>query len=230
MNKFGRSVLITALVVCCVVAAVLAPMAVFGHIDNLTMDQDLPIEAIVSEIEIAGDDMPLVANMHKILSDIADQELAREASDTVSMRTDMEQFLKSEVLPADIAEGFAQLNVSGKNQRDEVLRDSREKTYGFYFVGSRQSVKECQYTVEKETGKIIYLYAILSSSENATIDGTEGSFDRKRAMENYITYLDLDLLGDWVYNGNRYHSEKAGFYVSVEYLPERRYYSIGLEG
>lgn len=230
MNKLGKIVLITALGIFCVITTVFAPMAAFRHIDNLTMDQQLQIEAIDNEIEVLGDDIPLVENMHKILSDTSEQEQSTESSDFASMNTDMEQFLKNVAFPNEIGEAFARLNPSEMNQNGDVFRKNEKKTYSFLYISSQQSVIECQYTVEKETGKIIYFYAFLASSENETIDGREESFDRKKAMESYITYLNLDILGDWEYNGNRYHSKKAGFYVNAEYLPDQRYYSVGLEG
>ena len=48
-------------------------------------------------------------------------------------------------------------------------------------------------------------------------------------MERYIQYLGLDVLGDWVYNGNRYQSTEAQLFVNALLEEDSGGFSIGVE-
>ena len=48
-------------------------------------------------------------------------------------------------------------------------------------------------------------------------------------MERYIQYLGLDVLGDWVYNGNRYQSPEAQLFVNTLLEEDSDGFSIGVE-
>ena len=52
---------------------------------------------------------------------------------------------------------------------------------------------------------------------------------RQAVMERYIQYLGLDVLGDWVYNGNRYQSTEAQLFVNALLEEDSGGFSIGVE-
>ena len=52
---------------------------------------------------------------------------------------------------------------------------------------------------------------------------------RQAVMERYIQYLGLDVLGDWVYNGNRYQSPEAQLFVNALLEEDSGGFSIGVE-
>lgn len=48
-------------------------------------------------------------------------------------------------------------------------------------------------------------------------------------MERYIQYLGLNLLRDWVYNGNRYQSPETKLFVNALLEEDSGAFSIGVE-
>ncbi len=64
-----------------------------------------------------------------------------------------------------------------------------------------------QMDIEEQTGKIIKL-VLNEENLNDTIE-------KKKIMENYIQYLDLNIIDDWVYENNEMKSKKADIAVCL---------------
>ncbi len=65
----------------------------------------------------------------------------------------------------------------------------------------------CKFDIEEKTGKIIWL---IVNKENIN-----NSIEKREIIENYIKYLDLYIIDDWVYENNIMKSKKAGLSISL---------------
>lgn len=64
-----------------------------------------------------------------------------------------------------------------------------------------------QFDMEEKTGKIIRLIINKKNLNN--------NIDKQELLENYIKYLDLDIIDDWIYENNMMKSKKAELTVSL---------------
>ncbi len=65
----------------------------------------------------------------------------------------------------------------------------------------------CKFDIEEKTGKIIWL---MVNKENIN-----NSIEKREIIENYIKYLDLYIIDDWVYDNNTMKSKKADLSISL---------------
>ena len=85
---------------------------------------------------------------------------------------------------------------------------------------------ECSYVVEKSTGKVINFNVLLTAYKDTSV---LQKMNREQVMKDYIRYLQLDVLDDWEFNGNRYYSKKADLYVDFQDDNSQGYCSMGLQ-
>ena len=219
---------VAAIAALCIAVAVLAPMAAYWGADSATLNKSFPIEAAPGGIEVSSSEIPLVANARKILSGTNEGEASYRPSSFDSMYTAMHDLLESDVVPQDVATLLSE-TYDGLAPEDAecYLGDSGSSYSIACFSPSGDGLfDECRCTLEAETGRVIFFQ--LYSSQIGFSNTTTPPPDREQTLASYLEYLGLDILGDWVYNGNRYHSEEAGLYVNMEY-DAGGYFYIGLE-
>ena len=81
----------------------------------------------------------------------------------------------------------------------------------------------CSYTTDLASGCVLG-FQLYTKEEH-----TNSQEHRQAVMERYIQYLGLDVLGDWVYNGNRYQSTEAQLFVNALLEEDSGGFSIGVE-
>lgn len=74
---------------------------------------------------------------------------------------------------------------------------------------SKENSDSIGISIEEKTGKIIGIDFFPSSIFRSDID-------RKQQLENYVKYLDLDIIDDWVYEDRVLKSEKAQLIIMLE--------------
>lgn len=225
-----KTIFLVAMATLCIAAAVLAPIITFLGVDSATWRKNFPIESAPGGIEVSSSDIPLVANIHQILLHSYETEASISPSSFESMYRAMAVLLESGVLPQEIETLLVDTYHSAMSEDADCYLEESEQAYSItYFGVGNSTISECRCTVELDTGKIISFYLYCTDEENPYYIADQTP-DREQAMKRYIKYLGLDVLEDWVYNGNRYYSEKAGLYVNMEYQADTGYFYIGMEG
>lgn len=72
--------------------------------------------------------------------------------------------------------------------------------------------------IEEKTGKII--------SIDFSKDILRGNIDKKEQLENYVKYLDLDIIDDWKYEDDILKSEKAQLNIVLK--EEKNFYMLAI--
>lgn len=198
--------------------AVGAPLAVFGWMDAAVLGRDTPISTQTGKLAVSSSDLPLVAHIHNVLGETNAQEQASRPATLEEMAGGLSDFLASGVLPQWVADVWEQVCRTGDG--------TVTVTYGTDILSYSYTGTDgtgCSYTTDLASDCVLgfQLY---------TKEGHDPSDESRQAvMERYIQYLGLDVLGDWVYNGNRYQSPEAQLFVNALMEEDGGGFSIGVE-
>ena len=191
--------------------AVGAPLAVFGWMDAAVLGRDTPISTQTGKLAV-------VEHIHNVLGETNAQEQASRPATLEEMESGLSDFLASGVLPQWVADVWEQVCRTGVG--------TVTVTYGTDIISYEYNGTDgvsCSYTTDLASGCVLG-FQLYTKEEHTT------SQERRQAvMERYIQYLGLDVLGDWVYNGNRYQSPEAQLFVNALMEEDSGGFSIGVE-
>lgn len=214
MDKKGWCLLV-ALALC---VAVGAPLAVFGWMDAAVLGRDIPISTQNGKLAVSSSDLPLVEHIHNVLGETNAQEQSSRPATLEEMESGLSDFLSSGVLPQWVADVWEQVCQTGVG--------TVTVAYGTDIISYEYNGTDgvsCSYTTDLASGCVLG-FQLYTKEEYTT------SQERRQAvMERYIQYLGLDVLGDWVYNGNRYQSTEAQLFVNALLEEDSGGFSIGVE-
>ena len=198
--------------------AVGAPLAVFRWMDAAVLGRDTPISAQTGKLAVSSSDLPLVEHIHNVLGETNAQEQSSRPATLEEMESGLSDFLSSGVLPQWVADVWEQVCQTGVG--------TVTVTYGTDIISYEYNGTDgvsCSYTTDLASGCVLG-FQLYTKEEHTT------SQERRQAvMERYIQYLGLDVLGDWVYNGNRYQSTEAQLFVNALLEEDSGGFSIGVE-
>ena len=162
--------------------------------------------------------LPLVEHIHNVLGETNAQEQSSRPATLEEMESGLSDFLSSGVLPQWVADVWEQVCQTGVG--------TVTVTYGTDIISYEYNGTDgvsCSYTTDLASGCVLG-FQLYTKEEHTT------SQERRQAvMERYIQYLGLDVLGDWVYNGNRYQSTEAQLFVNALLEEDSGGFSIGVE-
>lgn len=160
----------------------------------------------------------LVEHIHNVLGETNAQEQSSRPATLEEMESGLSDFLSSGVLPQWVADVWEQVCQTGVG--------TVTVTYGTDIISYGYNGTDgvsCSYTTDLASGCVLG-FQLYTKEEHTT------SQERRQAvMERYIKYLGLDVLGDWVYNGNRYQSTEAQLFVNALLEEDSGGFSIGVE-
>ena len=201
MGKKGWCLLV-ALALC---VAVGAPLAVFGWMDAVVLGRDTPISTQPGKLAVSS-------------SETNAQEQSSRPATLDEMESGLSDFLSSGVLPQWVADVWEQVCRTGDGTVT-VTYGTDILSYGYNGTDG----VSCSYTTDLASDCVLG-FQLYTKEEHTT------SQERRQAvMERYIQYLGLDVLGDWVYNGNRYQSTEAQLFVNALLEEDSGGFSIGVE-
>ena len=232
MNRTTKLLLSVIVVIVCAAAAAFAPALIFDYMDTALTSGPHKINSSAQGVEVLASDIPLTADVKEIFgkqltADVKeifgkqlDVELNHEQQDVLSFLKTFNGFQDLIFLPQNIKDYL----IKGENLNSEYysLFTSVQNKSSMYLIEHQKKdalMKRLQLQVDNESEKIVSL--------SMTHFFDLSSVSRQQIMSDYITYLGLDILGDWEYNGNRYYSKKARFYVNAEIEDGSLY--IGIE-
>ena len=220
MNRTTKLLLSVIVVIVCAAAAAFAPALIFDYMDTALTSGPHKINSSAQGVEVLASDIPLTADVKEIFGKQLDVELNHEQQDVLSFLKTFNGFQDLIFLPQNIKDYL----IKGENLNSEYysLFTSVQNKSSMYLIEHQKKdalMKRPQLQVDNESEKIVSL--------SMTHFFDLSSVSRQQIMSDYITYLGLDILGDWEYNGNRYYSKKARFYVNAEIEDGSLY--IGIE-
>lgn len=220
MNRTTKLLLSVIVVLVCAAAAAFAPALIFDYMDTALTSGPHKINSSAQGVEVLASDIPLTADVKEIFGKQLDVELNHEQQDVLSFLKTFNGFQDLIFLPQNIKDYL----IKGENLNSEYysLFTSVQNKSSMYLIEHQKKdalMKRLQLQVDNESEKIVSL--------SMTHFFDLSSVSRQQIMSDYITYLGLDILGDWEYNGNRYYSKKARFYVNAEIEDGSLY--IGIE-
>lgn len=198
--------------------AVGAPLAVFGWMDAAVLGRDTPISAQTGKLAVSSSDLPLVEHIHNVLGETNAQEQSSRPATLEEMEGGMSDFLASGVLPQWVADVWEQVCQTGAG--------TVTVTYGTDIISYGYTGTDgvsCFYTTDLASDCVLGFQLYTKEGHDPSDEG------RQAVMERYIQYLGLDVLGDWVYNGNRYQSPEAQLFVNALLEEDSGGFSIGVE-
>ena len=150
---------------------------------------------------VLGRDTPISAQTGKLAVSSSDLPLVEHIHNALGETNAQEQSSRPATLE-EMESGLSDIISYGYNGTDGV---------------------SCSYTTDLASGCVLG-FQLYTKEEHTT------SQERRQAvMERYIQYLGLDVLGDWVYNGNRYQSTEAQLFVNALLEEDSGGFSIGVE-
>lgn len=198
--------------------AVGAPLAVFGWMDAAVLGRDTPISTQTGKLAVSSSDLPLVEHIHNVLGETNAQEQASRPATLEEMAGGLSDFLASGVLPQWVEDVWEQVCRTGVGTVT-VTYGTDILSYGYNGTDG----VSCSYTTDLASDCVLG-FQLYTKEEN------DPSNERRQAvMERYIQYLGLDVLGNWVYNGNRYQSPEAQLFVNALMEEDSGGFSIGVE-
>ena len=220
MNRTTKLLLSVIVVLVCAAAAAFAPALIFDYMDTALTSGPQKINSSAQGVEVLASDIPLTADVKEIFGKQLDVEQNYEQQDVLSFLKTFNGFQDLIFLPQNIKDYL----IKGENLNSEYysLFTSVQNKSSMYLIEHQKKdalMKRLLLQVDNESEKIVSL--------SMTHFFDLSSVSRQRIMSDYITYLGLDILGDWKYNGNRYYSKKARFYVNAEIEDGSLY--IGIE-
>lgn len=198
--------------------AVGAPLAVFGWMDAAVLGRDTPISAQTGKLAVSSSDLPLVEHIHNVLGETNAQEQSSRPATLEEMEGGMSDFLASGVLPQWVTDVWEQVCQTGDG--------TVTMTYGTDIISYGYNGTDgvsCFYTTDLASDCVLGFQLYTKEGHDPSDEG------RQAVMERYIQYLGLDVLGDWVYNGNRYQSPEAQLFVNALLEEDGGGFSIGVE-
>ncbi len=185
-------------------------------------DQNLEM-AIYSEnnsksnnISMEVEDIYLVKALHDIESENTVVVIVSKSDEKISSINTVADSTKVAEIKSKVEE-LKQHNIIKNN---EILDDSKmlvttvnktymknETNYEIYNVSLSVNNHNYQMDIDEKTGKII---KIITNKQNLN-----DTIEKKQILENYIKYLDLYFIDDWVYDNNMMKSKKADVSVSL---------------
>ena len=220
MNRTTKLLLSVIVVLVCAAAAAFAPALIFDYMDTALTSGPQKINSSAQGVEVLASDIPLTADVKEIFGKQLDVEQNYEQQDVLSFLKTFNGFQDLIFLPQNIKDYL----IKGENLNSEYysLFTSVQNKSSMYLIEHQKKdalMKRLLLQVDNESEKIVSL--------SMTHFFDLSSVSRQQIMSDYITYLGLDILGDWKYNGNRYYSKKARFYVNAEIEDGSLY--IGIE-
>lgn len=220
MNRTTKLLLSVIVVLVCAAAAAFAPALIFDYMDTALTSGPHKIDSSAQGVEVLASDIPLTADVKEIFGKQLDVELNYEQQDVLSFLKTFNGFQDLIFLPQNIKDYLIKGEIL--NSEYYSLFTSVQNKSSMYLIEQQKKdalMKRLQLQVDNASEKIVSL--------SMTHFFDLSSVSRQQIMSDYITYLSLDILGDWEYNGNRYYSKKARFYVNAEIEDGSLY--IGIE-
>lgn len=218
MKKKISNIIIYIIVVIIILASFIIPsllfemqeldieMAVYNN-DNIENNKKLSVEA---------EDIYLVKAIHDIESEkigvtIQSAETSEKILTTNDVNSDKISEIKKEIEKLEEYNIINNVESSSKSKLligiiNKVYQKDKIK-YTINNVSLTQDNYNYQMDVEEKTGKIIRL-AI-------TKDKLNNEIETKEILKNYIQYLDLYIIDDWVFEDNMMKSQKADLVVNL---------------
>lgn len=218
MKKKISNIIIYIIVVIIILASFIIPslllemqeldieMAVYNN-DNTENNKKLSVEA---------EDIYLVKAIHDIESEkigvtIQSAESSEKILTTNDVNSDKISEIKKEIEKLEEYNIINNVESSSKSKLligiiNKVYQKDKIK-YTINNVSLTQDNYNYQMDVEEKTGKIIRL-AI-------TKDKLNNEIETKEILKNYIQYLDLYIIDDWVFEDNMMKSQKADLLVNL---------------
>lgn len=179
------------------------PIGLFGVSDTLLFAAPQPRSTQGGELAVRPQDIYMVGALHTLqqAEDAGNNVFYSESMDeakreALQSRTShyMQALYEAKVLPKVLWE-----YASRQLTRAEMEFNQNISPYGYESVSYTMETEEgyfwLQYTVEMKTEKIVQMD--LFCGDNAPYLGVE-EFDRRQALEHYLTYIGLAALPDWV--------------------------------
>lgn len=114
-------------------------------------------------------------------------------------------------------------NITVQNYRLEEKEYTMERVFYWVRGGGRYTFNQ-----EQKSGKILSVAVAdsVSAAGQGSLEKILADRNIRALLEGYIGYLGLDILGDWVYEGNRLHSQKAQLTAGFEFVGDTCFMSI----
>lgn len=170
-----------------------------------------------NSISVEIEDIYLVKALHDIESENTGVTIASnvESEKILTMST-----VANPSKTVEIKSEFEKLKQHNIIKNNETLDDSKllvtivnktyqknKSNYEIYNVSLSVNNHNYQMDIEEKTGKII---RVIIDEENLN-----DTIEKRQILENYIKYLDLYFIDDWVYDNNIMKSKKADISVSL---------------
>lgn len=200
--KSIAAVLLTLILVC---LAAFAPLEYFRQQDNELLHTALPRQQVTATIDPEAKEIYLVRAIHRIYDETASNLVSFTNVDDSMMQMYLNgqlgdvvaAGLLSETIAEDIAktQSFSQIGITWRDA-DETVKLAKYTvqiydTFQFY------------YQMEGKTNKLLSIYL----RDERLTGHTESQ--KMGLMRDFISYLGLDLVDDWVYSSEGFSSQKA---------------------
>lgn len=168
-----------------------------------------------SKIDVQAEKIYLVRAIHDIF-ELKDKNLYDSKSKKIAVSVTMIEHSENRTITDEV-----------KNEIQKIVQNDiiKELNYDDFFeygeisriFNSDYTVRDCTLVgedegigmgIEKKTGKIISL-----DFPNSRL---RTDVDKRKQLENYVKYLDLDIIDDWVYENEVLKSEKAQLFIILE--------------
>lgn len=198
-----------------------APKLYFNWKDRKILTQSFTREEITYHLDSNADDIYLVklihAMYHSNYSNIIHIDFWNNDKSDEDLSNSLETQVNELVCYSILDESFAQQFISSRKSPSLI---SLQNNNYIYDLSKSDHDSTIRIKIENKTTKILYLQI---EGKNKTVFSNT---DRKKIMERYIQYLNLDILNDWQYNGNNYYSDNAKLRVDIDLTDDRLFIKI----
>lgn len=200
--KSIAAVLLTLILVC---LAAFAPLEYFRQQDNELLHTAHPRQQVTATIDPEAKEIYLVRAIHRIYDETASNLVSFTNVDDSMMQMYLNAQLRdvvaagllSETIAEDIAktQSFSQIGITWRDG-DETVKLAK---YTVQIVDTFQFY----YQMEGKTNKLLSIYL----RDERLTGHTESQ--KMGLMRDFISYLGLDMVDDWVYSSEGFSSQKA---------------------
>lgn len=223
-----RSYLSMAFAVLVIGVLVLLPLFYFKWTDQSLMSQTHKIGKMNYELSSDVKNIYMVQRLHNIINSLYSDNT--EESQTIIIQEESaisgdynidldEDFYQSECVDFQVQElrsyenigqtlleGFADINGQISDHND-LLAQNKDSVIYYHFTSNNKKFS-CKY--DTASGKIIMMSISSNQVENISDE------EKRKIYQEFLSYLNVTIVGDWYYSGERMISDKAHLALNLK--------------